>query len=380
MTSVPPGVAQLPIPETPDELTPEWLTAALGLRRGRVAAVEWERIGQEFGFTGVIGRLRLRYEGADPGPPESLVAKLPMAQDEHSSGYRAAQQREAALIDRYYERCAREVRFYREIAPAFAPRMYYGAADEGQRRVVVLLEDVSGGRQGDVLHGCSIHDAALVIEELAPFHARWWGERAPPGGFVQAGPGPRARQERYEARLEPFLDRFGDRVPKAVVNIIRTLRSQLGAVIEAMQGRPQTLIHGDLHLDNLIFDPPGDPRPVVVLDWQTVAVGPPAADVVMSLFESLSVEDRRAAEAELLDRYVTLLAAHGVRGYSLEDLRHDTGLALLTLLAGTVVWLASLDAGELTGRERELHESALGPDSRLVAAVLDHDVARLLAK
>jgi hypothetical protein len=369
-------VVQLPIPDTPDELTPEWLTAALNLPRGRVVGVEWERIGQEYGFTGVIGRLRLRYEDAD-GEPASLVAKLSMAQDEFASGHRTAQERDAALMDQYYERCAREVRFYREIAPAFAPTMYYGAADEAYRRVILLLEDLSGGRQGDVLVGCSIDDAALVVEELAPFHARWWGERAP-AGFRHVGPGPRARQERYDVRVEPYLDRVGDRVPSAVVDIVQRLRPRLGAVIGEMRERPQTLIHNDLHLDNLLFDPP-DYRPVVVLDWQTVAVGPPAADVVMSLFTSLSVEDRRAGEAELLDRYVTLLAAHGVRGYSMHDLRRDCGLALLTLLAGTVVGLANLDTEGLTERERELHESALAADSRLVAALLDHDVGRLLA-
>jgi Phosphotransferase enzyme family len=372
-------VAQLPIPETPDELTPEWLTAALNLPRGRVVAVEWERIGQEFGFTGVIGRLRLRYEGADADPPESLVAKLPMAQDEHSSGYRAAQARDPAFAQRYYERSARETTFYREIAPAFAPTLYYAAADEARRRVALLLEDVDG-RQGDVIRGCSIDEAALVIDELAPFHARWWGERAPKRGFGVSGPGPQARQERYDARVDHFLKRYGDRLPDAVRDIVVRLRSQLAAIVEALNGRSQTLIHGDLHLDNMIFEARGDPGSVAVLDWQTASVGPPAWDVALSLFDSLSVEDRRAAESELLDRYVTLLAEHGVRGYSVEDLRRECGLALLLLLAGTVLWRASLDPDELSGRERELHGSALAADGRLVAAVLDHDVARLLAR
>jgi Protein of unknown function (DUF1679) len=145
--------------------------------------------------------------------------------------------------------------------------------------VVLLLEDVSGGRQGDVLNGCSIADAEHVT--------------------------------------------------------------------------------------------------VVVLDWQTASVGPPAGDVAF-VFDSLSVDDRRAAEDELFNRYLTVLSLHGVRGYSAEALRTECGLALLVRLAGTVGWLSSLDRDLLSERERALQDAVFG-NGRLVAALLDHDVGSLLA-
>jgi hypothetical protein len=66
-------VGRLPVPETPDDLTPAWLTAALAeagiLRRSAVAAAEWERVGEEYGFTGLVARVHLRYEGADADVP-----------------------------------------------------------------------------------------------------------------------------------------------------------------------------------------------------------------------------------------------------------------------------------------------------------------------
>ncbi len=303
-----------------------------------------------------------------------------MAQDDDVSAYRKRQERDPLLVDRYYGRCAREARFYSEIAVAFAPRLYYSAADDARRRVVLLLEDVSGGRQGDVLHGCSVDDAALVIEELAPFHARWWGSRAPTSEFPRAGTDdPQTRQERYAGQLSRFFSEYGDVLGPDVSRIIEGLGSRLSAVAGTLYAHPQTLIHADLHLDNLMFDAPGDTRSVVVLDWQTVAVGPPAWDIAMFLFGSLSVEDRRAEEAGLLDRYVSLLSAHGVRGYSVEDLRRDCRLAVLVLLAGTVVWLTALDRDELTARERALQHAALA-DGRLAAALLDHEAGALLAE
>jgi hypothetical protein len=91
------------------------------LRWGSVTEAEWERVGQDYGFTGLVGRVRLRYDGADFDPPTSLIAKLPMAQADVVSGYRARQERDPSLARRYYERCAREERFYREIGAAFAP-------------------------------------------------------------------------------------------------------------------------------------------------------------------------------------------------------------------------------------------------------------------
>jgi hypothetical protein len=371
----------LRVPETPDDLTPAWLTAALAetgvLRRGSVAAAEWERVGGGYGFTGLVARVRLQYEGADGDEPRSLIAKLPMAAEDVVSGYRALQQHDPALGRRYHERCAREERFYREVGAPFAPALYYSAVDDVHRRVVLLLEDFTAGRQGDVLHGCSIEDAALVIEEIAPFHARWWGERAPARGFPRAGGDPDARQERYGRQVDLFLERYGAALPAAARSVIDRLRSRLAGVLAALAAGPQTLVHADLHLDNVIFDGRDNARSAVVLDWQTASVGSPAWDVALFLFGSLSIEDGRAAEDALLDRYATLIAEHGVPDYGVDDLRRDCRLALLAVLAGTVGWLTSLDANELTGRERALQEAVLG-DGRLVAALLDHDVGALL--
>src|SRR5207247_474379 len=126
------------------------------LRHGHVTEARWQRIGQDYGFTGVIGRVQLRYENAGGDAPASLIAKLPMVSDDAVSGYRRMQEQDPERAARYYARCKCEARFYLEIPVAFAPNRYYAAVDRERGRVVILLEDVSGGRQGDVLHGCSV--------------------------------------------------------------------------------------------------------------------------------------------------------------------------------------------------------------------------------
>ena len=293
-----------------------------------------------------------------------------MARGETVSGWRARQEREPALMRLHYERCVREHRFYSEFPVAFAPELYYSAADEAQQRVVLLLEDLSGGRQGDVLEGCSIEDARLVIDQLAPFHARWWGDAALASGFPVGGRDPRERQQRYGEQVDAFIERCGDRLPPGIADVVEGLRSRLADIASALHTRQKTLIHADLHLDNMLFDARGDGRSVTVLDWQTVSVGSPAWDVALFLFGSLSVEDRRAAESELLESYLRLLSAHGVREYTIEELRYDCGLALLLVLAGTVGWLATVDR-EASPRERALQDAVLARGC-LFTAVLDH--------
>jgi hypothetical protein len=354
-------------------VTPSWLTAALTeaglLTRGEVASARTQRVGQERGFTGVIGKVTLDYANADGTPPPSLIAKLPMAENGAVSGYRAAQQADPALARRYYERCVREERFYRDVGAAFAPARYYSAVDDARKRVVLLLEDVSAGRPGDVLRGCSADEAALVLETVAPFHAA----RSQPRSFPRWADSLETRQERYPRQADVFLQRYGGHLPADLRETVERLRAQLGDVLSDLAERPQTLIHADFHLDNIILDarPTGEP---VVLDWQTACIGPAALDVATFLFGSLNVDERRGAEAALLRSY-----SEHMPWYAVDELRHDCRLALVSLLAGTVGWLARPDLGELTGRERALADAALG-DGRLLAALRDHEVADLVGR
>ena len=77
-----------------------------------------------------------------------------------------------------------------------------------------------------------------------------------------------------------------------------TLRAAAAAMTDWQMARPSpfAVVHGDYRLDNLLFDPAG--ADVVVVDWQTLSVGPPTRDLAYFLGTSLTVDDRRAAERE----------------------------------------------------------------------------------
>jgi phosphotransferase family enzyme len=350
------------LPTTPEEVTGEWLSVALGARDEprRVAVATWEQIGQGYGLTGVVARFHM--DGADP---PTLIAKFPMAEPDVPSTYWAVQQRDVAAIRRYYERCAREVRFYREIAPrspTIAPRCYYAAADEANRRIVLLLED-----------------AAPVMAGLASFHARWWEQPAAFPWLPRWGGANQARQERYARMIAPFLARYGDHLPGPIRALVERLGTRYGALLAALDATPATIIHADLHLDNIAFNPVGVTPSAVVLDWQSVCCGPAAVDLAPFIVGALAVEERRRVADDLVRRYHTRLLDAGVAGYPIEHLREECRLALVRQVAAVVIWLAEADTEHLAGREGALVAAALG-DGRLIAALLDCDAASLLAE
>jgi thiamine kinase-like enzyme len=377
-----------PLPATPEEVTPGWLTAVLQetstIGRAKITQVAWERVGEGRGFTGTVARFHLHYASTprEEGVPSSLIAKFPTAPQDVPSAYRAAQPRTLAALQKHYERCAREVWFYQTIAPSGdvpTPRLYYGAADDAAGRVVLLLQDVHAVRAGDVLQGCSSAEVSLVLQAIAPLHARWWANpRLSDFSWLPQWVGDlRARQERYNQQVGPFLERFGQNLPAFVHEVINRLRFEYERVLTCLAEAPQTLIHADLHLDNILFSPPGSDSSVTVLDWQGICLGPAAVDFALFVFGSLTVEQRRAAEDDLLHAYHALLAACGVSAYSVQQLREDCRLALLWNLAGIVSWLGAVDFDHLIGRERALVDAALG-NGRLIAALQDYDVVTIL--
>ena len=100
-----------------------------------------------------------------------------------------------------------------------------------------------------------------------------------------------------------------------------------------------TLTHWDSRTDNLFFDsskPAGSAESCLIIDWQMIQRQRGAHDLSMLLATSLSVEDRRAHDSEVLRAYHEELCARGVEGYSYEDLCEPAPLPLCPRPIGSV--------------------------------------------
>ena len=296
----------------PEEVTAEWLTAAL---RGSGALTTAEVVGftaEPIG-TGQVGhnvRFTLSYDRDEPAAPRTVVAKFP-SPDETS--------RATGVAIGTYDK---EARFYDQLAglvDIHVPRCHLVLHDEDAHLSTLLFEDLAPAVQGDQIAGCTVEEAALAIDELAALHAPLWdSDRLGGIGWLQR-PSVESGQfvEAFYSSLWPgFLDRYGDRIGPEV----RDLGERFGRGLARWAARrvdgPHTVVHGDFRLDNLLFGEGEGGTTVTTVDWQTVAIGIGTDDVAYLIGAGLLPDVRRAHEEELVRRYHDALLARGVDGYS----------------------------------------------------------------
>jgi hypothetical protein len=290
----------LTVPRGRDDLTAEWLTAALsGVSDG--AQVE-SLIAIPIGKGNVATSMRLIPTWDRPTPaPASVVAKVPSSEEAS---------RAAGFATRTYEL---EAAFYNELAGTVwvnRPTCYLARFDPDSLGYVVLLEDKAPAEAGDQIEGCSPDDAHAAMPELAALHAPWWGDPRLLELRWLDRPTPeaaRAMSDFVPTLFGGFVDRYRDRVDPETLALSERLIDSLEGYLRD-RPHPWTVAHGDFRLDNLLF---GCPR-VVVVDWQTVKIGVGLSDLSYFIGSALLLEDRRQHEANLVRAYHGFLTEFGV--------------------------------------------------------------------
>jgi hypothetical protein len=361
------------IPAGPAALTPEWLTQSLrstgAITDARVTACHVELVGEGKGFSGQIARIALRHDVPDAGAPLSMIVKFQFPHPDPDV-------RAAVFQSRLHER---EFRFYRDVAHDVAlrtPRLYYGALRSETGECILLLEDLAPAQTLNMLEGCAVEDAALVLRHLATFHAAWWEH--PRLGAMDWLPAFDAQaendQRQYAQAWEVFLEKVGHLLPDGMMQLGTRLKNQVVAVKRYLGQQPRTFLHGDFHLHNLLFDSTSGARTVAVIDWQACSCGRATRDVAHFLVTGLPPDRRKAHERDLLRLYHTTLTEHGVEGYPFEQCLRDYRFTMLDEFCFLVMVLAHLDfsASEAARRIRDMAIERFG------AAILDHDPGELL--
>lgn len=183
------------------------------------------------------------------------------------------------------------------------PRAYFNATD-ASGLCNLLLEDVPA-RAGDQIAGCSLADATAVVRELARFH-RGWQEKQ---GLSEQAWMSRPQQflPAYAKGAAVLAEWLSNRIPAEVLTMV----DAFGALAErwlAQAPSRRTLIHGDPRVDNVLFETTPDGLRACLIDWQSLRFGDPQHDVAYFLSGSISPQDRRAGERDLLAEYVRVFA------------------------------------------------------------------------
>lgn len=350
----------------PDAIDAAWLTTAL--QYAGIDAVVSSFTAKPVG-TGQIGdsvRFKLDYERGGQGAPATLVGKFPSADP---TSFQTG-----IMLGNYF----REVMFYRHLADGAliaTPKCLFTDIIEGGGEFVLLMEDLAPAEQGDQLDGVTLDQARLVIDEAAKLHASHWDDGSLddlPWVSGSKAAGGAADSGMVQALWAGCRQRYADRIRPEWIEIGEKLSANFSRLTEVHEG-PRCLTHNDFRPDNMMFATPAGGRPVTVLDWQSFAYGPGATDLAYFLAGAISPDDRRAHEAEFLDRYLEGLKSHGVTGYEMGDLRRDYGRGAFLLFA--TAFFASMVVKQ-TDRGDDMFMQMLGGAA---AHILDHDAVRWLA-
>ena len=274
--------------ERPDDLTAEWLTAALGA--GTVERFAFERIGT--GQMSECYRISLSYADGQTGPG-SVVLKV-AAGDPVS--------RQTGLALGLYER---EVRFYTDIAPGIGGPVapcYSSGFDAETGMFHLLLGDAGPAVVGDEIRGATIEQAMLAMGELGRLHAPLLGKTAMADVEWLNREAP-INQALISQLYAGFAERYADRIAPAHREVCERLVASFDGYHTDLSDRVHGLVHGDYRLDNMLFGQEGADRPLTVVDWQTVSWGPAMIDVAYFLGCALPDDMRR-------DNYDALLRAY----------------------------------------------------------------------
>ncbi|OBB68513.1 phosphotransferase [Mycobacterium sp. 852014-50255_SCH5639931] len=206
-----------------------------------------------------------------------------------------------------------EVRFYRQLAPQIvgAPYAYGAAFDPWTGRYLLVLEDLPAEscEFPDTLHPLSPEQASLIVDLLADLHATFWN-RLPRDGRGPLGwlytPSGDVTSLLTGSLMHASIKRLAERT-EIPVESGRFIADNYRAVAALIDTPPHTVMHGDAHPGNMYFHG----GKAGLLDWQAVRRGHPSRELAYTLITSLTPEDRRATQRELLDDYRRSLAAAG---------------------------------------------------------------------
>lgn len=282
---------RLGLPRTVEDIDAGVLSKVMGTTVRSVRVLEAD--------AGTSSRARLVLTGKDV--PESVFVKV------------AAKTAATRLMGELGRLGQTEVRFYNQLAPQLTGLPYaYGAAfDSWTGRYLLVLEDLSteSCEFPDTLHPISPDQASLVIELLADLHAAFW-DRPPRDGRGPLGwlytPSADVTSLLTGSLMHASMKRLAERSPFPVENG-RFIADNYRAVAALIDTPPHTVMHGDAHPGNMYFYG----GKAGLLDWQAVRRGHPSRELAYTLITSLTPEDRRATQRDLLEDYRRAIAAAG---------------------------------------------------------------------
>ena len=326
-------------PFTPEQVTDEWLSGALGYQ---VNAHELELLGEGGGLMGLVTRLHIDAESG----PKTIIAKFPARVEDNR------------FVANTYNMYQRECNYYTLVAPHVplrSPECYYAKFEPETCNFVLLLEDLLGYRIGDQVAGCTLEEAHQIVEAIATLHRNTW---QPDIKDILRHDEPYQRDGMiggYQVGWPNILKNFSHLCDEQFIKDGAKLPDHVNSLLDQIHDGPLVISHGDIRLDNVFFADDS----IALVDYQAVSKASPEHDLAYFVTQSLS-DDLRNAE-DWVAVYHGHLTSEGI-DYSLDISRHRYRLCALYFLCYAVVIAGTLDTANERGRQ--LADNILGNSIR----------------
>ncbi len=261
--------------------------------------------------------------------------------------------------DKSYPYGVREGEFYERVAVQMPhpplPLCYDVLIDDTSCQTQLLLADLSSTHTPTT--AIDTHQSKSILEPIvdvyADFHAFWWDHpmisqadfiRSDGIGVSHAATSTAAISENrtlFSQKVVPqFFEQHHGKIPDAWKEIcchaIEVWANLFSARVE--QGGALTLIHGDAHLNNVLFPKNQHTHTPILIDWEGWIRGIGVWDLARILTYCVHPLKRPLLDKPLLQRYHARLVSLGVNQYSFQDCIQDFRLCILANIPHAMAW------------------------------------------
>ncbi len=322
-----PGFTSVSVPNSIEDVSKEWLSKALATTSD-IRSIEYERIGEDYGFASKLYRITL-------SPKEKLQTVVLKLWDTSS---------QAGLG---------ELLFYQNLQdiPIRIPECFNAGFDSESARAFLLLEDIQDSVQGDVLSQVNIDLAKAIASDLAKLHSNYLEHpRLNSFDWISSVSVWKLNAEWFNTRHTLFLERFPNKLSGVALSLFDVMEQAPELVNQVLKDIPQTLLHGDFHLDNMLFE---EGAKAVFIDWSRPLKGPASYNLAELLFQMTSLDNFD----EVLATYLLEFNQQSNSDLKLEQLENQLTAEVLRLFTRTTFGIARWQ-----------------PDSERGVQIIEHDL------
>ena len=292
------------VPCTPYAVTAEWLTAVL-CNKTPGAIVTQVDVKPASAGTHERHQLKVSYneEGRRAGLPVSIFTKsLPSIVTRMIGGFNGTARVEGS--------------FFTQIRPELeieAPLCYHSAYDRRTFAAIHLLEDLVATKSATFCNHKTYVTRAMaddMIDLLASLHGRFYGDPTLAERYRWLASYPRwftigAAKMGTEYYTRKAFDAAAHVIPAEVLARRDEVWPVTMRALALHDSEPQGLIHSDVHIGNWYRTDAGQ---MGLCDWQCLSRGHWTRDFAYAVTASLTPDNRRSWERELLARYIERFA------------------------------------------------------------------------